>query len=271
MKIPFAVFLFLLVHTQTTHAQVSSTDTTPYELNWTVEGFTFGAGIVTAFAASAVDESIPILSVTEIAALDKNSINALDRISVGNYSLSQDKISDVLAGASILSPALLMLDPSIRKDAGTISTMYLETILFANFLPSFGKGTAKRIRPYVYSPNAPLTEKQHEDARRSFFSRHATWAFATSVFFATVYTDYHPDSEYGNYIWGGAIGLASTVSLLRVTSGAHFISDIVVGAAVGSTLGYVIPYLHRTNTTAVSLSPLIAPDYRGFSLSINLK
>ncbi len=270
MKIPITVILFLFVHSQVLVAQ-SSAGTSPYQLNWTVDGVTFGTGIVTAFAASAVDDSIPILSAAEISALDKNSINALDRISAGNYSLSQDKISDVLVGASILSPALLMLDPSIRKDAGTISTMYLETILFATFLPSFGKGTAKRIRPYVYSSSAPLDEKQNQDARRSFFSGHATWAFATSVFFATVYSDYHPDSEYGNYIWGGAIGLASTVSLLRVTSGAHFVSDIVVGAAVGSTLGYVIPYIHRTNTASISLTPLIGPDYRGISLTYNLK
>ncbi len=263
--------LFLLLYTTVLFSQEPSSDQSPYRTGWTVDGLTFGTGIITAFAASAVDDSIPILSLAEIAALDKNSINALDRISAGNYSLTQDKISDALVGASILSPALLMLDPSIRKDAGTISTMYLETVLFATFLPSFGKGTAKRIRPYVYSSAAPLDEKQNEDARRSFFSGHATWAFATSVFFATVYTDYHPDSEYRDVIWGSAIGLASTVSLLRVTSGAHFISDVVVGAAVGSTLGYVIPYIHRTHTATVSLSPLIGPDYRGLALSVNLK
>ena len=270
MKISTTSLLSVL-YTMVLFAQEPSSDRTPYRTGWTIDGITFGAGIVTAFAASAVDDSIPVLTLSEIASLDKNSINALDRISAGNYSLTQDKISDLLVGTSILSPAVLMLDPSIRKDAGTISTMYLETVLFATFLPSFGKGTAKRIRPYVYSSSAPLGEKQNEDARRSFFSGHATWAFATSVFFATVYTDYHPDSEYRDIVWGGAIGLASTVSLLRVTAGAHFISDVVVGAAVGSTLGYVIPYIHRTNTATVTLSPLIGPDYRGFTLSVNLK
>lgn len=270
MRLLFTLLLLFTVQTQL-QAQDLSDDRSPYQTNWSIDGITFGTGIVTAFVASAVDDTIPILSLAELAALDKNSINAVDRISAGNYSLFQSEVSDVLVGTSILSPALLMLDPAIRKDVGTISTMYLETILFATFVPSFGKGTAQRIRPYVYSSSAPLSEKQNEDARRSFFSGHATWAFATSVFFATVYTDYHPDSEYHNYIWGGAIGLASTVSILRVTSGAHFVSDVVVGAAVGTTLGYVIPYIHRKRSTSLSLSPVIGPDFRGIALSVNLK
>jgi len=31
-----------------------------------------------------------------------------------------------------------------------------------------------------------------------------------------------------------------------VTSGNHFISDVVAGAAVGSAIGFLVPYLHRT-------------------------
>ncbi|MFZ4620740.1 MAG: phosphatase PAP2 family protein [Bacteroidota bacterium] len=267
------LFLFLgLSSSQILPAQDSAAFRSPYNsVNWGTDGLTFGTGIAVAFIASAIDDTMPVLTLNEISALDKNSINAIDRISAGNYSHTQSKISDVLVGASILSPALLMLDPAIRKDAGTISTMYLETVLFATFTPSLGKGSAKRIRPYVYSTSAPLSLKQDDDSRRSFFSGHSTWAFATSVFFASVYTDYHPDSEYKKYIWGGAFGLASTVAILRVTSGAHFISDVVVGAAVGSAIGYGIPYLHRTISEDVTVSPVLGPDYRGIHLSLHLK
>ncbi len=243
----------------------------PYSLSWNTDGWIVGTGIVSAFAASAVDESIPILTLNEINALEVGSVNPFDRFSAGNYSHNQSKISDVLVGGTILSPLLFVFDSNIRDDAGSISLMYLETVLFASFTPSYGKGSAKRIRPFVYNRDAPLSEKQDQDARRSFFSGHATWAFATSIFFASVYTDYHPDSEYKDYIWGGAVGLASAVSILRVTSGAHFVSDVLVGAAVGSTIGYVIPYLHRNNAENFSMTPMIGSDYRGVSFSLRLK
>ncbi len=271
MKITSFAFLLCVLLSQPLLSQDSASVHSPYTTGWTTDGFIFGAGVAVAFIASAIDDSIPPLSTAEIDALDKNSINGVDRFTAGNYSRTQSKISDVLVGASILSPVLLLFDNSIRKDAGTITAMYLETLLFTTFTPSMGKGSAKRIRPYVYSASAPLSLKQGNDSRRSFFSGHSTTAFATSVFFATVYTDYHPNSEYKTYVWGGALGLASTVAMLRVTSGAHFISDVAVGAAVGSMIGYVIPYLHRTITDNVAISPLLGPDYRGVHLSVSLK
>lgn len=251
--------------------QEQTAKTGPYRTDWTTDGITFGSALTVAFTASAVDNNIPILTLAEISALNKNTINPIDRISAGYFSSTQSKISDVLVAGCIGSPFLLMLDDGIRRDVNTISTMYLETVLFSTFTPSYGKGSVRRIRPYVYGNTASLSDKQDADARRSFFSGHATWAFSTAIFFANVYLDYHPDSEYKNYIWGGAIGLASSVSILRVTSGAHFISDIIVGAAVGSTIGYVIPYLHRNTSHTLSFAPSIGQDYRGIMFSYRIQ
>lgn len=271
MKSIFALILLIIFPIQSTIAQDSASKKSPYKTSWTIDGLTFGTGLVVAFTASAIDDSLPQLSVTEISALNKNDINVIDRINAGVFSKTQSTISDVLVGTSILSPLMFMFDDEIRNDVGTISTMYLETVLFATFMPSYGKGGVRRIRPYVYGSTASLADKQDIEARRSFFSGHATWAFATSIFFASVYTDYHPDSEYRDYVWGGAIGLASTVSILRVTSGAHFVSDIVVGAAVGSSIGYLIPYIHRNNSEEISVIPNLSPAYSGLTLSFRLK
>ncbi len=271
MRSLFVIIAFIIFPLQASVAQDSLSTKSPYKTSWTIDGVTFGAAIVVAFTASAIDDSLPQLSITEINALNKNDINVIDRINAGVYSKTQSTISDVLVGTSILSPLLFLFDDETRNDVVTISTMYLETVLFATFMPSYGKGGVSRIRPYVYGSTASLTDKQDNEARRSFFSGHATWAFATSIFFASVYTDYHPDSEYRDYVWGGAIGLASTVSILRVTSGAHFISDIVVGAAVGSSIGYLIPYIHKNNSNDISIIPNLSPNYSGFTLSFRLK
>lgn len=263
------VTIFILV--SFSHFLFSQERLQPYTTGWDIDGPAFGAAVVVAVTASSIDDSLPVLSLTEIQGLNKNNINAFDRMTAGWYSKEQSMLSDILVGGSILSPLFFVFDNDIRKDIGTISTMYLETVLFATFLPSYGKGGVRRIRPYAYGSAASVAEKQDIETLRSFYSGHATWAFATSIFFATVYTDYHPDSEYRNYIWGGAIGVASAVSLLRVSSGAHFFSDIAVGAAVGTTIGYLIPYIHRTKNEAISLRPIIAPGFSGAALSLRLK
>ncbi len=253
------------------YSQESDKFKSPYQTNWTNDGVILGTNVVVAFTASVVDNNVPLLTIAEINSLSKKDINPIDRLTAGFYSKDQSTVSDILVGTSIISPIFLLFDDNIRHDAVTIGAMYVETALFATFTPSYGKGGVRRIRPFVYGTKAPLSERQNTDARRSFFSGHATWAFATSLFFANVYSDYYPNSKYKNFIWYGSIGLASTVSILRVSSGAHFISDVIVGAAVGSTIGYIIPYLHRNQSENFSLSPQISPQYRGLIFSLRLK
>ncbi len=243
----------------------------PYRMSWSIDGPIFGAAVTVAFTASSLDEELPVLTAAEISALDKRSINPVDRLTAGWYSDEQSFLSDALVGASILSPALFLFDERMRNDIGTIGTMYLETITFATFMPSYGKGSVRRVRPFVYGSPAPMSLKEDFESLRSFYSGHATWAFATSIFFASVYTDYNPGSEYSGYVWGGAVGLASAVSLLRVTSGAHFLSDIAVGAAVGTAIGYTIPYLHRHQDQPWSVMPLISPAGAGARFTLHLK
>lgn len=246
----------------------------PYAINWRRDGAIAGTALVSAFTASSIDKALPVMTVNEIQALSRNSVNPIDRLTAGWYSRREDKLSDVLVGISILSPLTLLADGNIRSHTSTVSVMYLETITFATFLPSFGKGTTRRVRPFVYGMRAPVSEKQNIEALRSFFSGHATWAFSTSIFFANVYSDFHPDSPYRSTVWYGSVALASSVALLRVSSGSHFLSDIAVGAAVGTAIGLTIPALHRVSNApdaAYSFLPDIGPDRIGAQFTLHLK
>jgi membrane-associated phospholipid phosphatase len=265
VKIFTAMFILILSR------PLSAQQSTPYSLSWRTDGTTFGAALTVALTASAIDDGLPVLSQGEILTLNKSDVNPIDRLTAGWYSHRESVISDVLVGGAILSPLLFAFDPSMQQDLGTISVMYLETVMFATFIPSYGKGSVRRVRPFAYGASAPLSEKQDIETLRSFFSGHATWAFATSMFFANVYTDFHPDSKYSGYIWGAAIGTASAVSLLRVSSGAHFLSDIAVGAAVGSAIGFIIPYIHRTDNNSYTFRPYIGPGLAGASITFHLK
>ena len=46
----------------------------------------------------------------------------------------------------------------------------------------------------------------------------------------------------------GSYALATGVAVLRVSSGKHFLSDVLVGAVIGSAVGFLVPFFHTLNT-----------------------
>jgi membrane-associated phospholipid phosphatase len=135
--------------------------------------------------------------------------------------------------------------------------MYLETMILGIALPAYGKGGVQRIRPYAYNPIVPIDKKLTAESKRSFFSGHTTMAFASTVFLSTIFSTYYPDSKTKPFIWTGSLLLASTVGYLRINAGSHFLTDVLVGAIVGTTIGYIIPKIHETDDTDPAL---LIPD-----------
>ncbi|MEA2175563.1 MAG: hypothetical protein QOD00_3155 [Blastocatellia bacterium] len=101
----------------------------------------------------------------------------------------------------------------------------------------------------------------------SFPSGHAiaVWSLATVV--ASEYGERRPLVRFGAY------GLASAVSLSRYTGRKHFLSDALVGSAIGYGIGRYVYFKHhdrnldtpheqRSLTTRSKLLPLASPCYR---------
>ena len=216
----------------------------PYKTNWKKNSLTVVGSLATSFLAASFDDSIRALTENEINSLSREDINWFDRGATYKYSKEAASISDVIVASCLLSPLTLFISGEVRSDFSTVGIMYFETLLLSTFIPSFGKAY-ERIRPYAYNEKAPLDEKEDPWARRSFFSGHTTWAFSSAVLFATVWSDYNPQSKWKPYVWGGSLLAASTVGYLRIESGAHYPTDVLLGAAVGSAIGYFIPYIYR--------------------------
>ncbi len=239
----------------------------PYKVGWGKDALVIGGGLGIAFGGASLDDSLSKPTSVEIAGLDKSTINGFDRWATSFSSKPISQLSDGLVIAALASPiALTFIDPKMRKDWFTLGVMYFETGLLATFLPSFGKGTVTRYRPYSYNSETPDDLLYNIETKRSFFSGHATWAFASMTFIANVYSDYYPESEYKTTVWLATMGTATGISLLRVISGAHFPTDIVLGAAVGFGVGTLIPWLHRTN-----LSLYMPTGSAGDELGIGLR
>ena len=146
----------------------------------------------------------------------------------------------------------------IGEDWQTYTLMYAETMLLTGATVQLVKGLVGRTRPYAYNPDVPLETKTDADARKSFYSSHTAFAFASAVFLGVTYSDYFPGSRWRPFVWAVSLSAAAAVGYLRYAAGEHFPTDILTGAAIGAAIGYLVPALHRVGSEEqVSLSPAL--------------
>ncbi len=65
------------------------------------------------------------------------------------------------------------------------------------------------------------------------------------VFMASVFERLYPHSSARPWVWGGCLAAAATTGYLRYAAGRHYPTDILVGAAMGAFVGYLVPSLHE--------------------------
>jgi membrane-associated phospholipid phosphatase len=217
----------------------------PYTITWKKElyslgagGLAFGIGIAFAVQAEALTEE-------EIAAHDRNNVNAFDRGATYNSSIPANTASDILLLSTSLVPLTFLTSKDTRKEFGKIAILYGETVFITMGLTTLSKEALLRSRPLVYNEDFSLNEKTRLSARHAFISGHAALTAASCFFTAKVFSDYFPDSKFKPYVWAGAIAIPALTGYLRVAAGKHFPTDVIAGYAVGATIGILIPHLHR--------------------------
>lgn len=205
------------------------------------------------------------LTEIDLASITKSDVNGFDRFAAGNYSTSAETISDFPFYGSFLAPLILLLDDDVKQHAPQVYLLYGQALSIAGGLYSMTAGLSKRKRPYVYAPDAPVEIKTDKQATNSFYAGH-TAATATATFFlAKVYHDFNPDSPARPYIWAAAATVPAAVGYLRIKAGKHFLSDNIIGYAVGTTIGILVPELHKRDSR-VSLLPKSDGLYDGVAL-----
>ena len=197
----------------------------------------------------------------ESAQFEKSGINAFDRNFVNPYSKTLDTTGTVLSGAVCIAPAILAFAP--KNQWLEIGTMYAETMLFAWGLKELGKLCVNRSRPYMYFDGAPQEEIEDGDWAASFFSGHTTLAFAAATYTSYVFGKLMPDSAFKIPVIAGTYTLAAAVAVTRIAGGCHFATDVLVGAAVGSACGFLVPFIHseiapqkKNEKVEVAVNPL---------------
>jgi membrane-associated phospholipid phosphatase len=164
--------------------------------------------------------------------------------------------ADVLSGATglfILPLAALALDgiPALRAGpdyAQLIDTTLpiVESEVATMVLTNIAKFSAGRQRPYAhFAPGVPFSLEDN----LSFFSGHTSFAFATAVSAGVV--AHARGYWYEPYIWAGGLTFAAATGYLRIAADKHYLSDVLVGAAIGTGAGLLIPQLTIHHLTFV--------------------
>lgn len=178
---------------------------------------------------------------------DKSDVNTFDRKLMQPYSKVHDGAADFLLIASLTTPVILF--STDKEEWFTNGVMYLETLLIANGLKELAKLAVNRKRPYMYSDrDLPQDEIDNGDWAKSMPSGHTTFAFASAAFLTYTFCRYFPDSPWRIPVSIGSYALASGIAVLRISSGKHFLSDVLAGAAIGSAVGFLVPFLHTFKT-----------------------
>jgi membrane-associated phospholipid phosphatase len=172
---------------------------------------------------------------------------SLDEVVKRNFSDRAAMLSDATLAVTIVTPVLLQLPGGWNRDTGERLLLHAQAISANVFLQSLTKYLVQRPRPYNYHSDPRVGEWAHEagkDSHASFYSGHASTAFAAAVAGSYVFASGAADREIKAMVWLLEMTLASTTAQLRVRAGRHFYSDVLTGAVVGSAIGFLVPALH---------------------------
>lgn len=210
-------------------------------------------------------------TIEQIENLNKQDLNGFDRWAADVYSVKAANASNVFFYGSMPLPILLMLDKKIRHDAAKIGFLYLETMSVTGLLYTGTDMLVDRYRPLAYNPEVPMDERTSGNAKNSFFAGHVALVATSTFFAAKVYSDYHPDSHLKWLFYGTAAVATGATGYLRHRAGKHFPSDVLVGAAVGTLSGILVPGFHKNRSvnSRLTISPFVG-NSNGVSLVYKL-
>ncbi|GAA4380483.1 phosphatase PAP2 family protein [Hymenobacter koreensis] len=241
----------------------------PYRTRFAIDApITVGMGAASGLGLYLVQQKSG-LNAEELAALDKNDVPKIDRFAAGKYSESAQLKSDYLCyGSLVAAPGLLALNPAVRGRYGQVMGLYLQTMTTTAAVFTLTVGSVTRYRPFLYGSGGKENRRQSKISTNSFFAGHTAHAATATFFAAKVFNDFNPDSPARPFVWGAAAVIPAAVGYYRLQAGKHFVTDNIVGYAIGATVGVVVPQLHKTaNRNGLSFTPVQGINANGYAYS----
>jgi membrane-associated phospholipid phosphatase len=218
---------------------------TPLTYDWTIDGVVTGA---TAAAVVTLQLMKDQLAPLECKWCTPGSLDGdVARSVAWSNPKTANTISDVMQfvlpigaiGYGVLQGYRLG-DPTAGWSSALLITEATSIALLANVIVKYAVG---RARPYVWMGQSGLYGDPR-DENLSFFSGHTTLAFAVAVSAGTLFL--MQGMPGAGWVLGGGLALAAFTGYLRMGAEQHYLTDVLTGAAVGSLVGFAVPFLfHR--------------------------
>jgi membrane-associated phospholipid phosphatase len=238
----------------------------PYSLDLAKELAIFGAGGAMLGVSLILKNNMDPLTEEEVVLLDPMDVPAFDRGAI--TAKNEMPAADLLLFGSVFLPLTFFAYEETKKDMGTLAVLAGEVFVFQLGLNYIVKILAQRVRPYCYDENTPLSDKTTVNAKLSFYSGHTSTAAAMSFFVAKVFSDYLSNPNTKFVIWTSAVVYTALTGLLRVDSGNHFQTDILIGYVTGALIGYFIPVLHKSKLKdSLAIQSIVSDNHVAIRLS----
>jgi hypothetical protein len=245
----------------------------PYKISWKVDAPIIVGGIgLTALGVKLINDKSN-LTPAQLVNKTPENVPFFDRSSAGWYSERADLDSYIPFQGSFVVPIVMgVINKNERQNFGQVMVLYLETMAITGTLFTMAAGNVNRSRPYVYGTLVDNEMRLDKNSQRSFYAGHTAATAAATFFAAKVFSDFNPTSKARVYIWIGAAAVPAVVGYLRYKAGMHFLSDNLLGYAIGAATGILVPQLHKTlKVKNLSMAPQVGTNYQGVALTYKIK
>jgi len=121
---------------------------------------------------------------------------------------------------------LLVLESSALSLALTQGTKYL----------------FRRERPWAHAGEVPPGERMgSRDSVLSFASGHSSLSFSLAVSLGSLASLRGDDGK--EWVWATGLTMAAATGYFRIAADRHYLTDVLAGAAIGATVGWIVPRL----------------------------
>jgi membrane-associated phospholipid phosphatase len=152
------------------------------------------------------------------------------------------KWSNVVLGLSLVGPtaAFAAARGGFGNGFGGEMLIVVEAAALNMAVTQGTKYLLRRERPWAHFDDPP--QGQHEGSRDSvlsFASGHSSMAFAFAVSTGSLASLRGDDGK--EWVWATGLTAAAATAYLRVAADRHYLTDVLAGAAIGATMGWVVP------------------------------
>lgn len=256
-------FLFLFITCFQFNLFAQQNNESPYETDLIKDGIWIATGVGLNVVGVLLIQDKPALTQVELNSLSKDDIWGVDRWAAGNYSERANSDSYIPMFTSFALPLALLLSENERSHAGQLSVLFVESMATTGALFSITAGLVHKSRPLVYNTSLPAEERMANDEQRSFYAGHTAATASATFFAAKVFHDFNPDSPWRPVVWGVAAAIPATVGYLRIRAGKHFLTDNLIGYALGAASGIIIPEIHKKKNKNVEIYPTMGFQHMG--------